>query len=217
GSKVTSQTESLLKSNAQLTTKVSEIDDKLQNSQGTIEQTNYRVDRLAQQLTDLQRNFEQIRSAPAGSSMPGGPSQTGTPLTQTVNVSPGSDPMETYQTAYRDYQKGNFDLAMQGFREFLQNNPASDLADNAAYWIGESLFSQKKYREAIEQFDMVINSYPKSDKVPAALLKKGYGYIELGQKAQGVVQLQYVIHEHPTSREATLARQKLKAVGIDNP
>ena len=219
GSKVTSQTDSLLKSNAQLTAKVGEIDDKLQNTQGTIEQTNYRVDRLAQQVTDLQRNVEQMRSAPAaGGPASGEPSAAGTPLTQTVNVGPGGDPMETYQAAYRDYQKGNFDLAMQGFREFLQNNPTSDLADNAAYWIGESLFSQKKYRDAIEQFDMVINTYPKSDKVPAALLKKGYGYIELGQKAQGVVQLQYVIHEHPTSREATLARQKLKSVGIEtNP
>ncbi len=51
--------------------------------------------------------------------------------------------------------------------------------------------------------------------MPASLLKKGYGYISLGEKAQGVVQLQYVVHEHPTSQEASLARQKLKALGIE--
>ncbi len=60
--------------------------------------------------------------------------------------------METYQAAYRDYQRGNFDLAIEGFRDFLATSPQSDLADNAAYWVGESLFSQKKYRDAIEQF-----------------------------------------------------------------
>ena len=123
--------------------------------------------------------------------------------------------MQTYQAAYRDYQRGNFDLAIDGFRDFLSSSANSDLADNAAYWIGESLFSQKKYREAIGQFDAVVNKYPKSDKVPGALLKKGYAYINVGEKAQGVVQLQYVLHEHPKSQEASLARQKLKQLGIE--
>ncbi len=102
------------------------------------------------------------------------------------------DPMQTYQAAYRDYQRGNYDLAIEGFEDFLGASPSSDLADNAAYWIGESLFSQKKYREAIRQLDAVVNKYPKSDQVPGALLKKGYAYISVNEKAQGVVQLQYV-------------------------
>jgi len=130
-------------------------------------------------------------------------------------TTPAGDPMETYQAAYRDYQRGNYDLAIEGFREFLAANTSSDLADNASYWIGESLFSQKKYREAIEQFDSVVNRFPKSDKVPGALLKKGYAYINIGEKAHGVVQLQYVLHEHPKSQEAALARQKLKQLGIE--
>ena len=127
----------------------------------------------------------------------------------------GEDPMQMYQSAYRDYQRGNFDLAIAGFADFEKRNPHSDLADNAAYWIGESLFSQKKYREAIAQFDSVVTRYPRSDKVPGALLKKGYSYINLGEKAQGVVQLQYVVHEHPNTQEASLARQRLKQLGIE--
>ena len=39
--------------------------------------------------------------------------------------------------------------------------------------------------------------------------------LELGQKAEAVVQLQYVIHEFPTSEEARLARAKLKSLGVD--
>jgi tol-pal system protein YbgF len=125
------------------------------------------------------------------------------------------NPSETYQAAYRDYQRGNFDLAIEGFRDFLRAAPNSDLADNAAYWIGESLFSQKKYREAIAQFDSVVTKFPRSDKVPGALLKKGYAYISVGERSQGIVQLQYVVHEHPRSQEASLARQRLKQLGID--
>ena len=119
----------------------------------------------------------------------------------------------TYQTAYRDYQRGNYDLAIAGFREFVAKYTNSDLADNAAYWIGESLYSQKKYREAIAQFDSVVTGYPKSDKVASALLKKGYAYISLNEKKQGIVQLQYVVHEHPKSPEAAQGARRTEAPG----
>lgn len=217
--RIAEQTQMLLKSNATLVAKVDQIEEKMNNTQGSIEQTNYRVDHLVQQLTQAQRDIEELKTAMARSAATGAsPKGAATPPMSEVTVAPpssGEDPMNTYQTAYRDYQRGNYDLAIAGFKEFVEKNRTSDLADNAAYWIGEALFSQKKYREAIDQFDSVVNKYPKSDKVPGALLKKGYAYISLGEKAQGVVQLQYVIHEHPASQEAALAKQKLKQLGIE--
>ncbi len=219
--RIAEQTETLLRSNATLVTKVSEIEERIQNTQGSVEQTTHRLDQIAQQVARNQRDLEEIRSrvttmqAPAPAD--GGGEATGelTVPAAAIPAAPAMDPMQTYQAAYRDYQRGNFDLAIDGFRDFLSASANSDLADNASYWIGESLFSQKKYREAIGQFDAVVNKYPKSDKVPGALLKKGYAYIAVGEKAQGVVQLQYVLHEHPKSQEASLARQKLKQLGIE--
>lgn len=217
--RIAEQTETLLRSNATLVTKVADIEERMQNTQGTTEQTNHRLDQLAQQLTQTQRDMESLRamiasmqqtSAAAGSPLSG--SEVTVPAPAAV---PAGNPMDTYNAALRDYQRGQWDLAIEGFREFLQTSPQSELADNAAYWIGESLFSQKKYRDAIQQFDSVVNSYPKSDKVPGALLKKGFAYISVGERAQGVVQLQYVLHEHPRSQEAALARQRLKQLGIE--
>ncbi len=57
------------------------------------------------------------------------------------------------------------------------------------------------------RFDKLLKQWPKSDKAPAALLKKGYALLEIGQKAEAVVQLQYVVHEFPASEEARLARR----------
>ena len=205
--RIAEQTETLLRSNATLVTKVADIEERLQNTQGSVEQSGNRIDRIGQQLTQAQRDLEDLRNRVTALQQ----AAAAPPAT----AAPAVDPMQTYQAAYRDFQRGNYDLAIEGFREFLDGNPSSDLADNASYWVGESLFSQKKYREAIEQFDAVVNKYPKSDKVPGALLKKGYAYISIGEKAQGVVQLQYVLHEHPKSQEAALARQKLKQLGIE--
>src|SRR3954453_16188219 len=54
--KIAEQTETLLKSNATLVTKVGTIEDRLNNNQGSVEQTNYRVDHLVQQLTQAQHD-----------------------------------------------------------------------------------------------------------------------------------------------------------------
>lgn len=211
------QSQTMLKSNADLAVKVDGMDERLQNTQGNIEQTNYRIDRITQQLSQAQRDISEVKGTLQRSQPP---STEGSPITDEVTVAEPANssesPLEIYQAAYRDYQRGNFDLALDGFKDYLKREPASDLSDNAAYWVGEAYFSQKKYREAITQFDSVINTFPKSDKVPAALLKKGYAYIESGERAQGIVQLQYVVHEHPRSSEATLARQRLKALGIES-
>jgi tol-pal system protein YbgF len=216
---IAEQTQTLLKSNATLVAKVDQIEDKIQNAQGATEQTNYRLDRMTQQLTQTQHDVDELKGAVArAAAVPANPSPapSGSELTVQPSAPVSEDPMQTYQAAYRDYQRGNYDLAVAGFRDFAAKNPNSELSGNAAYWIGESLYSQKKYREAIQQFDSVVTKYPKSDKVAGALLKKGYSYIALGEKSQGIVQLQYVVHEHPTTPEAALARQKLKSLGVDS-
>ena len=221
--KIAEQTQMLLKSNATLVTKVDSIEDRLNNAQGSVEQTNYRVDRLVQQVTQTQHDVENLKAvaaaAAAATPAPGTAPAAGNPSVSEVTVQPPvtstETPVETYQSAYRDYGRGNYDLAIAGFREVVAKYPKSDLADNAAYWIGESLYSQKKYREAIAQFDSVVTTYPKSDKVASALLKKGYAYIQLNEKNMGIVQLQYVVHEHPKSPEAAKAREELKRLGVE--
>src|SRR6202022_650705 len=45
--KIADQTQMLLKSNATLIAKVDQMEDKINNTQGSIEQENYRVDKLA--------------------------------------------------------------------------------------------------------------------------------------------------------------------------
>ncbi len=215
--RIAEQTEQLLRSNATLIAKVDQIEERVQNTQGAIEQTNYRLDRFGQQVTETQRNLEALRAGVAAPPLtPGMPGTA--PVSEVTVAAPQAsveNPLDLYNAAYRDYQRGNFDLAIAGFQEYLRDNASSDLADNAAYWIGESLFSQKKYREAIAQFDDVVNRYSRSDKVPGSLLKKGFSYISLGERAQGIVQLQYVVHEHPTSQESALARQRLRQLGVE--
>ena len=121
-------------------------------------------------------------------------------------------PMEVYNLAYNDYLKGNYDLAVAGFRTFLQQFQDSALAPHAAYWLGESYYSKKQYLKAVETFDQVIKDFPKSEKMTGALLKKGLTYLKVGDKIQAEAALKRVIEEYPFSDEADLAKNKLAEV-----
>ena len=60
----------------------------------------------------------------------------------------------------------------------------------------------------------MVEKYPKGDRVPAALLKRGLCLMALDRKADGVVVLQHLIQTFPTSDEASLARQRLEEMGV---
>jgi tol-pal system protein YbgF len=115
-----------------------------------------------------------------------------------------------YDAAYRDFVKGQYALAQQGFTQYLQMYPESELADNAQYWLGECNYSQKKYAEAIQAFQAVISRYPDGEKVPGAMLKMSYAQVALGKPQSAKENLEALIKRFPQSNEAKLARTRLQ-------
>ncbi|HQQ79050.1 MAG TPA: tol-pal system protein YbgF, partial [Thermoanaerobaculia bacterium] len=127
----------------------------------------------------------------------------------------GISPADLFAQATADYQRGRYDLARQGFEDYAEKFPRTDLSDDALYWAGECWSAQKKPHEAITAYDKLFRTYPQSDKAPAAHLKKGLAHLDLGEKAQAMVELNYVVNQFPGSDEAKSARQRLKALGGD--
>jgi tol-pal system protein YbgF len=125
-------------------------------------------------------------------------------------------PKEVYNMAYSDYRKGNFELAIDGFKMYGEQFPESPLADNSLYWIGECYFSQKKYAEAIEQFNELLLNYPRGDKIPAAYLKKGISLMELGKKEESLIVFKLLISKYPLEEETKIAQQKIRELLSEN-
>ncbi len=206
---ISSQTEGLLKSEADVQVAVQNLSLQIDQLEANLEDTNYRLAQLSQQIAATNQELKSVRTSIGATGAPASTSQG--PMTATP-----TDPQALYQTAYNDYLRGNYDLAILGFRQYLETFPDTELADNAAYWIGECYFSQAKHQQAIREFDEILRKYPRSDKLASALLKKGYAYLELNEREQGIVQLQHVIREYPGTDEANLARQRLSSLGIDS-
>ena len=122
---------------------------------------------------------------------------------------PAPAPRELYSQAYADYARGNYDLAIQGFTEYIRNYPATDFTDNAQYWIGECLYGKKMYAEAIEAWNVLFRDYPSSDKLPDGRVKKGMALERLGRRSQALVEYRYVVDRFPNSQAARIAREHL--------
>jgi tol-pal system protein YbgF len=215
GTNVTQQMQGLLKTEADMQVKLQDLGWQIEALQAKLEDTNYRLSQLSQQIATTNQELKAFRSQAAAPPPAESAPAAAPPPPANGGGGAGIDPKSLYDAAYNDYLKGNFDLGVREFQEYLTNFPNTDLSDNAAYWIGESFYRQRRFRQAIEQFDVVLTRYPKGDKVPSALLKKGYAYLELNERSQGVVQLQHVIRQYPTSDEANLARQRLREIGVD--
>jgi len=173
---------------------------------------------LTERISDLER--QAARSGYAGSSTSRQPVQTTqstpqttdnpVPLEERTQSTPVSGDGDTiYQSAYQDLVNGKYDLAVQGFKGYLQSFPNTNLADNAYYWIGEAHYARQKFDEAAQSFSVVIADFPYGDKISAAILKLAYSQIALGQTTPARENLQKVITMFPNSNEAALAQAKL--------
>jgi tol-pal system protein YbgF len=117
-----------------------------------------------------------------------------------------------YEAAWRTLDKKDYKAAIARFKEFIKKYPKSTLAGNAQYWIGESHYALKEFDLAIIEFDAVRRKYPQGEKVPAALLKQGFAFAELGEKVNARLILQEVVEKYPQSGEAARAKQRLKSL-----
>lgn len=117
-----------------------------------------------------------------------------------------------YDQALQKYYRGEYSQAREDFTSFAQKFPDSPLQDNALYWLAETHYAQKEYAQAVLVFKELTRRYPKSLKTPDALLKAGFAYERLGDIPNARFHLQIVLDDHPGTRAATLARQKMDAL-----
>src|SRR3989339_2008110 len=74
-------------------------------------------------------------------------------------------PTQIYGAAYTDYTTKNYDLAISGFQEYIQQYPNGTLVMNAFFWIGVCNYEKGEFSSAIDSFDKLIELYPKSEKI----------------------------------------------------
>lgn len=116
-----------------------------------------------------------------------------------------ADPSALYKSGLDLMGQGQYTQAQAAFADFIVQFPASDLADNAQYWIGECFYSEKNFKDARDAFKAVSDHFPFGNKVPDALYKQGLCERQLGQEDQARATLKKLAEEFPGSEAAVKA------------
>jgi tol-pal system protein YbgF len=164
---------------------------------------------------DLERRIAALEtlggvSGAAGTAPGGAPSAAGSALPAVAGGEQAS-----YDAAFGALKGGDYQKAIAGFRSFVTTYPASPLASNAQYWLGEAYYVTRDYQNAIGAFQKVTTEFPDSRKAPDALVKIGFTQSALGRNGDARVTLQDVVKRYPGTEAAQLAAERLKRLPAD--
>lgn len=194
----------------ELAVQVDELQRTTAELQGRIERLEYEVSGGAERQRDLYIDLdERIQNLERNVARGGQSVLEGGNLAPGELPLPGGSDRDNYQAAFELLKEQRYEEAAMAFRQFLVSFPQSQLADNAQYWLAESHYVSGEFDEALQQFRVVVDGYPRSRKVPDALLKMGYCNYELKRWNDARAALRRVQAEYADTTAARLAEQRL--------
>jgi tol-pal system protein YbgF len=178
--------------------KVDQLSGQIQALNDTLDELKVRLAKVSKQLEDMQSAQQSIAA------------QQQATQAQAQAQAQAPPPDVLYANALRDYNGGKYDLASQEFTDYVKFYPNTDLAGNSYFYLAELQFRAGNYKEAVGNYDQVLQNFPSGNKAASAQLKKGFALIEMGQKDSGVQELRHLIQRYPKTNEAVQARERLR-------
>ncbi len=114
---------------------------------------------------------------------------------------------DPWQEGLNLYKQKSYAPAREKFQQYLKDHPRGDKAVEARYYLADSLLQDKKYDEAIVEFNKVVEGSPKSSFTPPALLKQAQAFKAQGKTKVANLVLEKLIADYPKSPEALQARK----------
>jgi TolA-binding protein len=185
--------------------KINETQEKLEGSLSAVSgQSEYlepEVEELKLQVARLSDEITHIRSVKSSNSRARGISRR-----RSVSTPP------QYNQALASYRAGNYDESILQFQSFSLASPPHRLKDNIEYWIGSNYVKLEMYEDAVTQFETVINSYPKGNKVHDSRFMLGRVYSLKGESSRAVEILQSALKNNPPSEVRGKILKQLKEI-----
>ncbi len=125
------------------------------------------------------------------------------------DFSADADERRAHDAAMAALRSGDFDKAASALAAFVQRYPNSGYTDSARYWLGNALYGQKNYKEAISVFRSMVAAAPTHPRTPEALLAVANCQIEMKDNRAARKTLDDLIKAHPASEAAAAGKERL--------
>ena len=119
------------------------------------------------------------------------------------------DERRAHDAAMATLRSGDFDKAASALAAFVQRYPGSGYTDSARFWLGNALYGQKNYKEAISVFRAMVTAAPSHPRTPEALLAVANCQIEMKDNRAARKTLDDLIKAHPSSEAAAAGKERL--------
>lgn len=179
---------------------------------------NDQIVQLQSQLGDMQQLVYRLSQRVTES---GGPSQPVTQEPVAADTADTTQPADTtalsstvdcrrlWDNAFQDMYRGQYELAISGFSDYLKYCPKGDLSDNSQLWIAEAYYEMGENEKAIQEYDKLLKDYPDSEKRATAYFKLGRTYEKMGDTAKALEYYKVLQDDFPGSVEYDQVKDKI--------
>ncbi len=125
----------------------------------------------------------------------------------------------SFQSAQRDPSPEAYAAATAALRDFLSHGEGRPQRDEAAFYLGESLWQEGQRESAIAVWERFLTDYPSSSHLPDVLYALGVGQAQVKQPAKAVATLRRFADsfpKHPLADDVAIWRADA-AIAADNP
>ena len=112
------------------------------------------------------------------------------------------DADEQYAYAMSFMQNSEWEKAGLALKTFVANNQDHPLAQNAAYWQGESFYARKQFDQAARLYALNFKRYPNGKKAPDNLVKLGLSLVALKRLPEACQTFDKLMQDFPQVRDS---------------
>ncbi len=145
----------------------------------------------------------------AGQAAPLVPPTFGLAGADTTAATRTTGPLELYQNARDQLNRGSTTTARSLFQELLNKYPSHEYAPQAQYWLATTYEKEKNLGAADAAYAAVVTKYENAPEAPMALYKRAMLFIQQANNAKARELLDQIIKRYPRSDEAVRAAELL--------
>lgn len=121
------------------------------------------------------------------------------------------DPAErrAYDSALEKFRTGDFVAAQSGFLSLISRFPKSGYLPSALFWLGNTQYATRDYKEAITNFRIMLKAAPDHMRAPEALLSIANCQVELKDISGARKTLDELGKTYPQSEAAKAGKERL--------
>ncbi len=124
------------------------------------------------------------------------------------------DPEEkrAFDEAFASIRGGDFDKSVALFSNFQRRFPASNYSDAARFWLGNSQYGRRDYKQAIDTFRGFVSNAPGHPRAPEAMLALANSQAEMKDPRGARKTIEELMKNYPQSEAAQAGKDRLASI-----